>query len=213
MQPLYFDVADLELPAARVRRPVERGFAKIGTLGSIEALRGQPVALLCSVKCPGDLILQTYDLARALRDAGVTVVGGFQSPMEKEALWLPLRGRHSVIVCPARSLERARFPREWHAALEAGRLLIVSPFAEGERRVTATLAVERNRFVESLAEAVIVVYAAPGGKIEALCRDILTWEIPLYVLDHPANRHLIEVGALPLSLANLPAGLLAKDEG
>jgi hypothetical protein len=50
------------------------------------------LGFLCSRRCPGDLILRTYDLIRALRDAGVPVVGGFQSPMEKECLELLLRG-------------------------------------------------------------------------------------------------------------------------
>ena len=50
----------------------------------------------------------------------------------------------------------------------------------------------------------------PGGKIEVLCRDIVTWEMPLYVLDHSANQHLIEVGARPMSPDDLPGSLLAK---
>ena len=56
------------------------------------AHRGNPrlleeplTALFCSQRCPGDLILKTYDLARTMRDAGVPVIGGFQTRMEKNA--------------------------------------------------------------------------------------------------------------------------------
>jgi predicted Rossmann fold nucleotide-binding protein DprA/Smf involved in DNA uptake len=49
----------------------------IAALGNLDALHSRQVlALFCSVKCPGDLILKTYDLARNLRQAGVTVISG-----------------------------------------------------------------------------------------------------------------------------------------
>lgn len=51
-----------------------------------------PLALVCSVKCPGDLILKTYDLAQQLREAEVTIIGGFHSLMERECLTILLRG-------------------------------------------------------------------------------------------------------------------------
>lgn len=44
------------------------------------------LVLSCSIKCPGNVILKTYDLAGALCDAGVPVIGGFHAPMEKECL-------------------------------------------------------------------------------------------------------------------------------
>ena len=37
-----------------------------------------------SVRSPSDAILKTYDLARTLRSMNVTIIGGFNSPMEKE---------------------------------------------------------------------------------------------------------------------------------
>ena len=52
--------------------------------GNLSLLDEPLTALFCSNRCPGDLILKTYDLARAMRDAGVLVIGGFQTPMERE---------------------------------------------------------------------------------------------------------------------------------
>src|SRR5438552_478970 len=73
--------------------------------GDVGILHNGTMALFCSIRCPGDVILRTYDLARALRDARITVVGGFHSPMEKECLDLLLRGTGPVVICPARSIE------------------------------------------------------------------------------------------------------------
>ena len=74
---------------------------------SLKILERRLLGLFCSTKCPGDAILQTYDLVRALRDAGVAVIGGFHSPMEKECLDLLLRGNQPIVICPAGLAETA----------------------------------------------------------------------------------------------------------
>lgn len=167
-------------------------------LGNLDILRHPLLALFCSVRCPGNLILQTYDLARALRDAGTVVVGGFHTPMEKECLALLLRGTQPVVVCPARSIEGFRLPSTWKAPLAEGRLLLLSPFPADQRRATADLAAARNAFVARIADRVFVAHAAPGGRTEAFCRDTLAAGKPLLILDDPANAALITLGARPI---------------
>jgi predicted Rossmann fold nucleotide-binding protein DprA/Smf involved in DNA uptake len=51
----------------------------ITALGNLDILRNKPLAVLCSNKCPGSLILKTYDFMRQMRDEGVTVISGFHS--------------------------------------------------------------------------------------------------------------------------------------
>jgi predicted Rossmann fold nucleotide-binding protein DprA/Smf involved in DNA uptake len=172
-------------------------------LGNLDILRRKKLALFCSVKCPGALILQTYDLARALRDAGVTVIGGFHSPMEKECLTLLLRGTQPVIVCPARSLERMRLPIAWKTPLAENRVLILSPFGVKQRRVTADLAEKRNEFVASLADEVFVTHAARGSKTERFCHEVLAWGKPLLTLESDDNAHLLTLGARPVRPENV----------
>jgi predicted Rossmann fold nucleotide-binding protein DprA/Smf involved in DNA uptake len=84
--------------------------ATVWALGDVAVLRQPTLALVSSVRVPGDAIIAMYDLARNLRDAGVTVVGGFHSPMEQECLRLLLRGTQGVVVCPARGVEKMRVP-------------------------------------------------------------------------------------------------------
>ena len=62
-------------------------------------------ALSCYNRCPSDRIRKTCDLARAMRDAGTPVIGGFQTPMEKECLRLLLWVSQPVVVCPARVID------------------------------------------------------------------------------------------------------------
>lgn len=192
------DAADYPRGIANVL--AEGALPRITALGNRDILRQRMVAFFCSVRCPGNVILRTYDLACALRDGGITVVGGFHSPMERECLALLLRGTQPLIVCPARSIERMRLPREWWAPLEQGRLLVLSPFDAMERRVTAETAQRRNAFVAALVDEVLVAYAAPGGKTEQLCREVIGWGKPLWALDSPENAHLLELGAKPVAL-------------
>ena len=113
-------------------------------MGNPDALRPESVSMFCSARCPGDVVLKTFDLARALRDAGTPVFGGFHTPMERECLRLLLRGQQPVVVCPARSIYNMRIPSAWRPALDDGRLLILSPFPAERRRATAALCAERN---------------------------------------------------------------------
>ena len=94
------------LPKPR-RRQVPAGFdeaRRIVCYNNAPSPTGPNLALFCSVKCPGKLIMDTYDLAQHLRDIGVTVISGFHSPMEQECLHILLRSPNPVIWCLARGL-------------------------------------------------------------------------------------------------------------
>lgn len=176
--------------------------AAIWAEGNVSILSQRMLGLFCSVKCPGSIILETYELARTLRDAGVTVVGGFHTPMEQECLALLLRGSQPVVVCPARGLGRMRLPAEWKQPLAERRLLILSPFPEEERRITAALAQARNDFVAALAADILVTYAAKGGRTEAFAREALAWGKPVLTVASPENEPLVVSGARPVSAAD-----------
>ena len=163
--------------------------------GNLRLLDEPLTAVFCSNRCSGDLILKTYDLARAMRDAGVPVIGGFQTRMEKECLRLLLRSTQPVVVCPARGIENLRVPRDWRPALDDGRLLVLSRFPATVRRPTADLTAQRNDLVASLATRVFIAHAAPGSKTEAFARMLAASGKPLLTLDSPANGSLVGMGA------------------
>ena len=182
----------------------------ITLIGEPALLDRNPLALFCSVQCPGDLIIKSYDLARTLRASPLTFIGGFQSPIEKEFLELLLRqpvtqpgqtapASPSVIVCPARGIGKMRIPRAWRDPLAAGRLLLLSTFADSVRRPTAATAAHRNACVAALAGRFLILHAKQGGKTADLCKQALAAGKPVYTLDAPANAHLIALGAQDLS--------------
>jgi len=88
-------------------------YKNVWTIGEAAILDRPLLALFRSKRCPGKAILDTYDVARSMRDAGIAIVSGFHSPMERECLEFLLHGDQPVAVCPARSIERMLVPRAW----------------------------------------------------------------------------------------------------
>jgi len=169
---------DARYPARLVQRMGADAPSKLTALGNIDLLALPKTALFCSAKCPGNIILPTYDQAAKWRDTGRCVIGGFHSPVEKECLHILLRGDAPVILCPARAM-LARLPAQWAIAVASGRMLILSAFAATATRITAELAACRNEFVAALAEEVYIAHASPGGHVETLARRVREWGITI----------------------------------
>src|SRR4030043_2044423 len=172
-----------DFPTALLRATQGTGYSRFWAIGDVKILNAPLLGLLCSIGCPGRVIVQTYDLARALRDAGVPVIGGFHPPMEKECLDFLLRGKQPVVVCPARGIINIRMPKAWRKACAEGRLLILSPFAPKHKRISAMLAEKRNKFVSFLADQFFVPYATPGSKTEQLCLNLLSTGKQVYTFE------------------------------
>lgn len=161
--------ADARYPASLRERLGEAAPAQLTTLGNLDLLALPKTGLFCSARCPGHVILTTYDQAAKWREAGRCVISGFHSPVEKECLRILLRGSQPIIICLARALHQ-RIPAEWQPPLADGRLLILSGFREEEKRITTELAIRRNEFVASLADELWFAHITPGGQMDKLAQ-------------------------------------------
>ena len=166
------------------------------TLGNKDLLKTNPIALFCSVKCPGELILNTYDLCLKWREEGKTVISGFHSPMEKECLRILLKGSQPIVICLARGIWK-RFPPELKKAVNHNRLLIITKFPSGINRATKRRAIERNRFIAHLSDTLFISYASLGGKLESLCKEWMTLNKSLYTFKSKYNGNLSQFGVKP----------------
>jgi predicted Rossmann fold nucleotide-binding protein DprA/Smf involved in DNA uptake len=182
------------------------GYADVDTFtarGNPAILSRSRLALFCSNKCPGDLIVKTYDLAQKLRDMGVIVISGFHAPVVKECLAILLHSPHPLIYCPARNIDTYRLPANLRTPLAAGRLLLLSPFARDVTRITADTAQQRNRFVAAVATRIFVCHAAPGSGTEQFCRELTALGKRIMTFASESNRNIIETGAIPVDLADI----------
>ena len=60
--------------------------ASVATFGDVSILDLHKVGFLSSRKVPPAAVMRCYDWATEMRDKGVCVMGGFQSPLERDVL-------------------------------------------------------------------------------------------------------------------------------
>lgn len=191
------DYSDPRFPPALLQHLKDAAPAALYALGDVSVLRQRLLALICSIQCPGSIVIKMLEAARALRDAGVAVIGGFHSPMEAECLDILLRGDQPVVLCAAKGLPGLRMGQAARKALADGRLLVISPFDDKVRRTTATQAVQRNDVVAALSEIVLVPHATPSGKTWATVHVALGRRQPVFTFVGDASGGLMDVGARP----------------
>jgi len=197
------DTSDSKCPAALRKDDIPSEFPIFWAIGNLDLLDINLLGIFCSIKCPGNIILKTYDFMRVLREAGVAVVSGFHSPIEKDCLDILLKGAQPIVVCPARSISRMRIPIVWRKPIDTGRLLVLSPFNEKQKRPTVFTAQRRNRIVALLARGAFLPYAAPGSRTENLCKDIIKAGKQIFTFKHEANQSLLAMGAKPIDVEDL----------
>jgi predicted Rossmann fold nucleotide-binding protein DprA/Smf involved in DNA uptake len=190
------ELASPAFPAALQDETLTGPVSRLWALGNLEILHTRLLGFFCTTRCPGNVILRTYDLAQALRAASLSVIGGFHTPMEKECLDLLLRGTQPLVICPARSIERMRLPVAWRRSMQENRMLILSPFGAQHRRVTAELAEQRNRLVATLADDIFVAHAPAGSKTVQLCVELIEQGKQVNTLNLVENTHLMQLGAI-----------------
>ena len=197
------DLADRDYPVVLQGRLGKDAPAGLYALGETAILRRRLLGLICSIQCPGSIVLKTFDTIRALRDEGAAVVGGFLSPMEKDCLDILLRGKQPIILCPARGLKGLRLGEKARQAVDEGRLLVLSAFTDDVRHTTAAQAVRRNNLVAALADALLVPYAAPSGKTWTTVHAALARKQPVFTFDVEDNAALLKAGAQPFQLLSV----------
>jgi predicted Rossmann fold nucleotide-binding protein DprA/Smf involved in DNA uptake len=192
-------------PAAVAEKLQKKEIQRVWATGNLCILEKPLLAFFCSSKCPENVILGVYDLARILRNAGVPILSGFHSPMDEECLDLLLRGEQPIVICPGRSIEGMRIPSAWEQAISDKRLLLLSPFNPKERRLTKALAEIRNSFVAMIASSILVAHASTNGTVHKLVTWLLSSGRRILTLDLAENEALIQNGVLGVPVGRLPS--------
>jgi hypothetical protein len=143
----------------------------VASIGNTEMLKRPKTAFLCSRKIPAVVVLKCYDWAVQQRDQGHCIISGFHSRIEKDVLHYLLAGKQPVIMVLARGMIEKIGP-ELRAAVNDRRLLMVTPFAENVKCVSAETAGKRNRFMIDLADEVVIGFAGKDGMLERLIAEV-----------------------------------------
>ena len=144
-------------------------------------LMGLPkTAFLSSRRVAPAAVMRCYDWATGMRGGGGTpggsagrlappcVVGGFQSALERDVLKLLLPdGGPSIVMVLARGMWRS-VPVEYREAINAGRMLVVSPFSQGVVRVSKETAERRNGWILDHCDEAVFASLDPNGSLARL---------------------------------------------
>jgi predicted Rossmann fold nucleotide-binding protein DprA/Smf involved in DNA uptake len=186
---------DDQYPTQLAQRLGNAAPAFINAAGNLDILRHPGIGLICSIQCPGSIIIKTFDVIRRLRDEKIVMIGGFHSPMKRECLDILLRGAQPVILCPAKSLHNLRIGKAAREALADGHLLVLTIFGDEVRRTILSSAMLRNDLVAAMAEAIFVPHAAKNGKSWITIRRARENGQKILTFEDEANTNLIASGA------------------
>ena len=158
-------------------------------LGNAALMQRPKVAFLSSRKVAPAAVMRCYDWATGMRGGGGTpggsagrlappdgggtpslpcVVGGFQSALERDVLKLLLPdGGPPIVMVLARGMWRS-VPVEYREAINAGRMLVVSPFSQGVVRVSKETAEKRNGWILDHCDEAVFASLDPNGSLARL---------------------------------------------
>ena len=139
--------------------------------GNIELLKLPKTAFLCSRNIPASVVLKCYDWAIEQRDKGNCIISGFHSKIEKDVFHYLLAGTQPVIMVLARGMKEKIKP-ELKVAIAAGRLLLITPFENSVKRITAETAEQRNRFMIEISDDIVIGYTSKGGMLDSMIANI-----------------------------------------
>lgn len=135
--------------------------------GNKKLLQLFKTAFLCSRRCPAAVILKCYDWAQDQRAQGNCIACGNHSTLEKDVFDILLRGSQPLILILARGM-KTRWEPAIEQAVEAGRLLIISPFGKEVKRVTRETAEKRNLYLIEISDEIVIGHIYKGGQLEKL---------------------------------------------
>jgi predicted Rossmann fold nucleotide-binding protein DprA/Smf involved in DNA uptake len=187
---------DSQYPRRLIHLLGEKAPAHLYYRGDISILKNRLLGFVCSIQCPGNIIIKTLDTARILRDKGFVVAGGFHSPMEAEVLEILLKGKQPVVLCPSRGIKGLKIGKSAREAMDDRRLLILSIFPDEVTRKTEEQAVLRNNFVAALSDSIWVPHASPAGKTWATVHEVVGRGQMVYTFDVEENLRLSSFGAV-----------------
>lgn len=166
-------------------------YSFLDVVGDAKLLSKSLTAIFSSSRCTGAAIMRsTKWIGDLAENPSQIVIGGFHSAMEKEFLAILIEGNCGICICPARSLERYRVPVSYRAAIESGRLSILSSLPASIRSNSASSSLQRNRLVADLAEHIVITHASEGSRTEQFALWLRQCGKQVHCLDNECKRLL-----------------------
>ena len=154
--------------------------------GNLDIIRSYPViGVLASGKTPGPVVWESYQLFYDLRDADVTIAGGWHSPLEKGILDTLIEGKVKIAFFAAKGLKGRGFKQKFEILERTSRGLMISLFSDSVIKINGTKGPRRrNEFMAAISDVLLIPYIKPKGK---LFNMLGYFENKTFLLNHAEN--------------------------
>lgn len=145
---------------------------RIQQVGNQELLeRVEVIGFFASSRTAPGSVLPTLDWAHEVaRRDDVTVMSGFQSPMEREVLDILLKGRCGLAVVLNRSIYR-RVPPRFAQTYDAGRIVFLSLLPDDIIMPSKLHAQQRNHYIATRATKLVFSSITPASSLYPLTQS------------------------------------------
>jgi len=127
-------------------------------------------------------------------------IGGWHSPLEKEALHVLLTKPAKIVVCAAKGLTSFSPSLEIKELVARGRALLLTHCSPRAKRISRKASLRCNELVIGLSRALLVLSAPQDSASFKLAVRALGFGRGVFAIEHPVNRDLLTLGALPASV-------------
>jgi predicted Rossmann fold nucleotide-binding protein DprA/Smf involved in DNA uptake len=160
--------------------------------GNLDIIKDYPViGVLASGKAPGPVVWESYQFFYALRDANVTIVGGWHSPLEKGILDALIEGKANVAFFAAKGLKARGFQQKFKLLERTSRGLMISPFPDSVTKINGTEGPRlRNELLAAISDVLLIPYIKPRGKLFYMLKAESSFLKKTFVLNHVENDKL-----------------------
>ena len=181
---------------------------KLWCLGEPAILTGKLLGILSARQIDSDLALATSQILKQLASLKeVAFVGGWHSPLEKEALRILLAQTAPVVFCIPKALNRFVPPVDVENRISQGQALLLTHCSPKAKRITRDASIRRNQLVTGLATAMLVLSAPTGSASLALAKSAVHRGKPVFTPEHRMNKNLLGYNALPATFDNIRIAL------
>jgi predicted Rossmann fold nucleotide-binding protein DprA/Smf involved in DNA uptake len=134
-------------------------------------------------------------------------IGGWHSPLEKEALQILLAKTVPIVLCIPKALNRFVPTVDVDNRVSQGQALLLTHCSPRVKRISRDASIRRNQLVISLATALLVLSAPPGSVSFELAKSALRRGKPVLTPEHLVNKELFKCEGLSATIDNVRAAL------
>jgi len=172
------------------------------TLGNVELLSQNALALFASRHTPQPIIPEAQKLFTALTRLPLALAGGWQAPLEKKLLRsIDPAAAANYLYYLAKDINTFQPDRVQQRLLNQRKLLILSPGIHAPRPSAKEIS-RRDTLLFAQVRKILFFYIAPSGRLEKYFNYLLEQAFQVFLLKHPLNAHLFNSDLVLLNSEN-----------